>query len=131
MIKNPVDTALEKHLDYLKLPYLKENCRPFAAEGNAKHWSHIDYLARLIEGEAAARHDRTILHRIKAARFPVIKTLEAFRWDWPKKINPITGFPTISPEARVKGAHTLQFIPSGRTALYRVARCHLHPSDHA
>ena len=87
MIKNPVDTALEKHLDYLKLPYLKENCRPFAAEGNAKHWNHIDYLARLIEGEAAARHDRTILHRIKAARFPVIKTLESFRWDWPKKIN--------------------------------------------
>jgi hypothetical protein len=87
MIKNPVDTALEKHLDYLKLPYLKENCRPFAAEGNAKHWSHIDYLARLIEGEAAARHDRTILHRIKAARFPLIKTLESFRWDWPKKIN--------------------------------------------
>src|SRR5208282_5264753 len=59
----------------------------FAAEGNTKHWSHIDYLARLIEGEAAARHDRTILHRIKAARFPVIKTLESFRWDWPKKIN--------------------------------------------
>jgi DNA replication protein DnaC len=87
MIKNPLDTALEKHLDYLKLPYLKENCRPFAAEGNTKHWSHIDYLARLIEGEAAARHDRTILHRIKAARFPVIKTLESFRWDWPKKIN--------------------------------------------
>jgi hypothetical protein len=29
MIKNPLDTALEKHLDYLKLPYLKENCRPF------------------------------------------------------------------------------------------------------
>ena len=71
MIKNPLDTALEKHLDYLKLPYLKENCRPFAAEGNAKHWNHIDYLARLIEGEAAARHDRTILHRIKAARFRI------------------------------------------------------------
>jgi hypothetical protein len=51
-----VDTALEKHLDYLKLPYLKENCRPFAAEANAKHWSHIDYLVRLIEGEVAARH---------------------------------------------------------------------------
>jgi DNA replication protein DnaC len=85
MIKNPVDTALEKHLDYLKLPYCKENFRPFAAEGNAKHWTHLDYLARLIEGEAAARHDRTILHRIKAARFPVIKTLEAFRSRLAKK----------------------------------------------
>ena len=47
--QNPADTALEKHLDHLKLPFLKENRRPFAAEGNTKHWSHIDYLARLIE----------------------------------------------------------------------------------
>ena len=87
MIKNPLDTALETQLDYLKLPFLKDNFRPFAAEGNAKHWSHLDYLARLIEGEAAARQDRAVLRRINAARFPVIKTLDAFRLDWPKKIN--------------------------------------------
>jgi hypothetical protein len=43
MSKNPVDSALEKQLDYLKLAYLKENCRPFAAEANAKHWSYLDY----------------------------------------------------------------------------------------
>jgi DNA replication protein DnaC len=87
MIKNPVDTTLDNHLDYLKLPYLKENCRPFAAEGNSNHWTHLDYLARLIEGEAAARQNRAIVRRIKDARFPVVKTLDAFRWDWPKKIN--------------------------------------------
>jgi DNA replication protein DnaC len=88
MTKDPVsDTALEKQLDYLKLAYCKENFRPLAAEGNAKHWTHLDYLQRLIEGEVAQRQDRTILRRIKAARFPVIKTLDNFRWDWPKKIN--------------------------------------------
>src|ERR1700747_3498017 len=87
MTKDPVDTALEKQLDYLKLAYCKENFRPVAAEGNAKHWTHLDYLQRLIEGEVAARQDRTILRRIKAARFPVIKTLDNFRWDWPKRIN--------------------------------------------
>jgi DNA replication protein DnaC len=87
MIKNPVDTTLDNHLDYLKLPYLKENCRPFAAEGNSNHWTHLDYLARLIEGEAAARQNRAIVRRIKDARFPVVKTLDTFRWDWPKKIN--------------------------------------------
>ena len=27
------------------------------------------------------------MRRVKAARFPVIKTLDTFRWDWPKKIN--------------------------------------------
>jgi DNA replication protein DnaC len=87
MTKNPADLLLDQHLDYLKLPYLKENCQPLAAEGAANHWSHLDYLGRLIQGEVATRQDRVIARRIKAARFPVIKTLEAFRWDWPKKIN--------------------------------------------
>jgi len=87
MTKNPADLLLDQHLDYLKLPYLKENCQPLAAQGAANHWSHLDYLGRLIQGEVATRQDRVIARRIKAARFPVIKTLEAFRWDWPKKIN--------------------------------------------
>jgi DNA replication protein DnaC len=81
------DRALEHRLDYLQLPYLKEHFRSAAAEAAGKHWSHLDYLERLIEGEALARQDRAMARRIKAARFPVLKTLEAFRWDWPKKIN--------------------------------------------
>jgi len=87
MTKHPADLLLDEHLDYLKLPYLKENCQPLAAEGATNHWSHLDYLGRLIQGEVATRQDRVIARRIKAARFPAIKTLEAFRWDWPKKIN--------------------------------------------
>jgi len=81
------DLALDHRLDYLQLPYLKEHFRSAAAEAADKHWSHLDYLDRLIEGEALARQDRAMARRIKAARFPVLKTLEAFRWDWPKKIN--------------------------------------------
>jgi DNA replication protein DnaC len=81
------DRTLEHRLDYLQLPYLKEHFRSAATEAAGKHWSHLDYLDRLIEGEALARQDRAMARRIKAARFPVIKTLEAFRWDWPKKIN--------------------------------------------
>src|SRR5271157_2243425 len=84
MTKNPADLLLDQHLDYLKLPYLKENCQPLAAEGATNHWSHLDYLGRLIQGEVATRQDRVIARRVKAARFPVIKTLEAFRWAWPK-----------------------------------------------
>jgi DNA replication protein DnaC len=81
------DRALEHRLDYLQLPYLKEHFRSAATEAASKHWSHLDYLDRLIEGETLARQDRAMARRIKAARFPVLKTLEAFRWDWPKKIN--------------------------------------------
>ncbi|HSX83626.1 MAG TPA: ATP-binding protein, partial [Candidatus Saccharimonadia bacterium] len=39
------------------------------------------------EGEADLRRDRTTKSRIRLARFPVIKTLEQFRWDWPTRIN--------------------------------------------
>jgi DNA replication protein DnaC len=81
------DRALDHRLDYLQLPYLKEHFRSAATEAASKHWSHLDYLDRLIEGEALARQDRAMARRIKAARFPVLQTLEAFRWDWPKKIN--------------------------------------------
>ena len=87
MTRNPADLLLNEHLDYLKLTCVKENCQPLAVESAANHWSHLDYLGRLLQGEVAARQQRTIARRVKAARFPVIKTLEGFRWDWPKKIN--------------------------------------------
>ena len=33
------------------------------------------------------RCDRATKSRIRLARFPVIKTVEQFRWDWPTRIN--------------------------------------------
>lgn len=87
MTESSAEAKLEQHLDYLQLPYLKAHCRPLATEAAAQHWTHLDYLGRLVEGEAAARQDRALARRIKEARFPVLKTLESFRWDWPKKIN--------------------------------------------
>jgi DNA replication protein DnaC len=47
----------------------------------------VDYLARRMEGEADWRRDRAPKSRIRLARFPVIKTLAQFRWDWPTRIN--------------------------------------------
>ena len=49
--------------------------------------SHVDYLAALADGETALRRQRSIKRRIKLARFPVVKTLEQFRWSWPTSIN--------------------------------------------
>jgi DNA replication protein DnaC len=49
--------------------------------------SYVDYLARLIDGEAALRENRGIEGRIKNARLPALKTLEGFQWSWPKNIN--------------------------------------------
>ena len=80
-------TTLDSHLETLRLSFVKENCQPLAAAAAKNSITHLDYLAQLIEGEASLRADRAVARRIQAARFPVIKTLDTFRWDWPKKIN--------------------------------------------
>jgi DNA replication protein DnaC len=78
---------LRTHLEYLKLPYVLEHYEPLAQSAAAEHWSHVEYVARLFEGEARQREDRSIQRRVGLARFPVIKTLDQFDWSWPKKIN--------------------------------------------
>jgi DNA replication protein DnaC len=81
---NPV---LHQHLDALQLPFIKAQYAALAQEAAQASWTHLDYLSRLVEGEFLQRQQRTIQRRVRAARFPVLKTLEQFRWDWPKKIN--------------------------------------------
>jgi len=78
---------LHTQLARLKLMHLLEQFEAVAQEAGAKQWSHVEYLARLIEGEAHHREDRSVLRRVGLARFPVLKTIEQFDWAWPKKIN--------------------------------------------
>ena len=78
---------LQEQLESLRLDYLAENYEPLATQAAEKHWTHADYLARLIDGQTQTREQRSIQRRIKAAGFPVLKTLEDFDWNWPKKIN--------------------------------------------
>src|SRR6516162_28421 len=79
--------AIEQHLAYLKLSFIAAQYAECAQQAAHKAWSRIDYLATLVEGEAEVRRDRATQSRIRLARFPVIKTLEQFRWDWPTRIN--------------------------------------------
>ena len=78
---------VEPHLTYLKLAFIAQHYLPLATQAAQHSWSHVDYLAKLLEGEVEVRRDRATKSRIRLARFPVIKTLEQFRWDWPTQIN--------------------------------------------
>ena len=69
---------LEHHLKALRLPtFLREYdkvSRQCAAEGV----DHPDFLLRLSELELIDRHHRMVDRRIKAARFPTVKSLDSF-----------------------------------------------------
>ncbi len=84
---NTTSSLLNQQLDYLKLPFLKTHNAELAQQAAEQSWTHLDYLGRLIDGQYQQRRQRMIELRIEAAHFPVLKTLEQFHWDWPKKIN--------------------------------------------
>jgi len=85
MLKN--SETLEQQMDYLKLHYMAENYDKTVQQALKEKWSHIDCLSSLVAGEAAARWDRSTQRRITMARFPVIKTVEQFKWSWPTNID--------------------------------------------
>ncbi len=83
----PLD-PLESHLNYLKLPFLKQNYTDVAKQAAKEQWSHMKFLTTLVEGEAEFRRDRATERRIRQARFPVVKTLDGFLWNCRSWKNP-------------------------------------------
>ena len=78
---------LETELEYLKLPWLRENYKSATEEAAKKQIGQLDFLASIIADEANTRQERATQRRIKQARFPVIKALDQFQWNHPEKIN--------------------------------------------
>jgi DNA replication protein DnaC len=84
---HPEAQALRAGLTRLNLAYMRENYQTLAQTAADKHWSHVEFLAELLRGETAAREDRRVQRCISQARFPVLKTIDNFDWNWPTKIN--------------------------------------------
>jgi len=107
-MKTEPKTLLDSHLATLQLAYLHENYQTLAAQAAAKQISHVDYLAELIEGEVHRREQRSLQRRVRAARIPVLKSLDGFDWSWPKKIN----------RQQVQNLFRLAFIAEHRNAVF-------------
>jgi DNA replication protein DnaC len=102
------EQQLIQQLKALFLPFIAEQFQPLADEAARAQWTPVQYLARLVEGETQRRHDRHIARRIAAARFPVIKTLDQFNWNWPKKIN----------QAQVQNLFRLAFLQDQASVIF-------------
>ena len=101
-------TGLDELLSYLKLPYMHENYESLAKQAAQKQWTHVNYLTELATAEASLRRDRATNRRIRAARFPQIKTLEQFKWSWPKKVN----------QLQVKNLFRLRFVDEKSNVIF-------------
>ena len=100
--------GLQHHLNYLKLFFVAEHLEEFAKLAAEEHWDHVTFMARLIEGEAQRRQDRSVARRVRLARLPVCKTLEQFQWTWPKKVN----------RAQVQNLFRLKFLDDNSNVVF-------------
>lgn len=99
---------LNGQLHTLKLKQILEQYSEVATQAAKAGLSHVDYLARLIEAESLERDQRALERRLAAARFPVLKTLEGFQWEWPRKIN----------RAQVQNLFRLAFVPARSNVIF-------------
>ncbi len=83
--------AVDHPLASLTLSLIAAPDAELAHQAAQKAWSHVDSLAQLLEGEADVRRDRATKSRMRRARFPVLKTLEQCRWDWPTRLHRLQG----------------------------------------
>ena len=62
----------------LKMPGLARTFEALARQAREEHWGYEDYLHEVLAAEQASRSDSAVRHRLQEARFPEIKTLDAF-----------------------------------------------------
>ena len=78
---------LKHHLKALKLPTMHGECEAVAARCARENVDHLGFLLQLCERELLEREGRAARRRLKAARFPTVKTLEAFNFAAAPKLN--------------------------------------------
>src|SRR3954463_2834784 len=78
---------LKHHLKALKLPTMHRECEVLAARCAKENVDHLGFLLQLCERELLEREARAAQRRLKAARFPTVKTLEGFDFAAAPKLN--------------------------------------------
>ena len=78
---------LKHHLKALKLPTMHGECEAAAARCARENVDHLGFLLQLCERELLEREGRAARRRLKAARFPTVKTLEVFNFAAAPKLN--------------------------------------------
>jgi DNA replication protein DnaC len=83
------EILLSHYLKTLKLPTFQREYQKLARLCATEGVDHVGYLTRLSEREMIERDRRKVERRIKAARFPVVKSLDSFDFAAIPKLNKV------------------------------------------
>ncbi len=89
---------LEHHLKELKLPSFLREYGGTAAQCAGEGVDHSEYLLRLAELELIDRNRRMVERRIRADRFPAVKSLDTFDFTAIPSVNKalVTEWPEVN-----------------------------------
>lgn len=73
-----VADLLRAQLRRLKMPGLARSLDPLARQARDARWTYEDFLHECLAVEETSRNESAVRHRIRDARFPELKTLDAF-----------------------------------------------------
>ncbi|HQR42442.1 MAG TPA: IS21-like element helper ATPase IstB [Gemmatales bacterium] len=80
---------LKHHLKALRLPTILSECDKVAARCASENVDHLGFLQQLCELELVDRERRAAERRLKAARFPTLKTLDDFDFSAQPSLNKV------------------------------------------
>ena len=70
----------------LKAPRIAERAEPLAKRAQEEGWDHETYLAAVLAEEVTAREVHGGQHRVRAAHFPQVKTLDDFDFSFQRSV---------------------------------------------
>lgn len=88
-IESKQAVLLQHHLKALRLPTMGSECEKVAARAASDNADHLAFLLQLTELELLERERKAAERRLKAARFPVMKSLETFDFHARPSVNKV------------------------------------------
>jgi len=100
--------SIQENLKALKLYKSHELIESSLEEASKNNLSYSDFLDELLKQEVAAKREKNIAMRNSLAKFPFIKTLESFDFDFQPSID----------KKRIKELSTCRFIANGENVIF-------------
>jgi DNA replication protein DnaC len=98
---------LQAILERLKLSRVSDDLDRLAEVAARDHWSYVEFLEHVLEGEVSARTERDVTMKTRLARFPFVKTLEQFDFSFQPALN----------EAQIRELAAARFVANGENIL--------------
>jgi DNA replication protein DnaC len=112
-IRSCAPNNLDEIFDFLHLPVSLKNYKSVLDTAGKENLSHQEFLLRLLSLESCAKFERQIQARITQAKFPQIKTLDTFDFNFPASI-PKQKILAVTQLAFIDNAEGIVFIgPTG------------------